>query len=288
MINFIIDNLTAGAPLFKQYDGELQPQPAYVSMGADGDVEADWSGEVGNAVPMTVWHNRTLRWRVPAQAEGTALAEFLRENAPLFERVHAGHSIEWDGNNMVGKLTNDAQAAFTRISDLLETFEPLAEVWSADAFLFSGGNTLNDVWAPDLTLDAAVEKLELDAAINGIVIHNSIRDALIKEAGKLVDRGEEDDLSETQFRAWCEENDERIYYPGQWGTPQSERGQIVQSSYGIDIDYEVIVERRFDASDRTTKYYAYRYHPEDTGDEWSPAFETPMLGESLGRCCVRG
>lgn len=54
------------APLYHQYPQQSQPQPAYIEITEDGDVSAGYSGEIGGAVPMAVWHHRTLR--VPVHA----------------------------------------------------------------------------------------------------------------------------------------------------------------------------------------------------------------------------
>lgn len=96
------------APVFCQYAGQCNPQPAYLSFdpSAEGDIalHADYSGEIGNAVPVDVWHRRILRFRIsPLSSRESLLA--LADDAKLealLEAVRAAYSCNWDGNNYVG------------------------------------------------------------------------------------------------------------------------------------------------------------------------------------------
>lgn len=80
----------------------------------------------GDGTPMDEWHNRTLTFTiasggqvVSAAALGEALAEG-GEIAVLVERIIAGHSVEWNGNNNVGTLDDDAQGASDDLERLFE------------------------------------------------------------------------------------------------------------------------------------------------------------------------
>lgn len=191
------DNLRGHvAPLYRRYLQQSQPQPAYITITEDGDVSAGHSGEVGDAVPMAVWHHRTLRVPVHAAMLGDALADLLEsaEVRALLVRIHAGHSIEWDGSNHVGRLTDDAKAALDELTTLVrdagEDMSMLAEVWTAYAWLWTA-NDLLDVWRADETLDAAVKRLEDQAAGAGAVIDGDIRESLLDMAARMHERGED-------------------------------------------------------------------------------------------------
>lgn len=69
-------------------------------------------------------------------------------------------------------------------------------------------------------------------------------------------------------------------------TPREYQGQIVTYSYAIDPYAEVIVERRFDASDRTTSYTAFQF-PNDDSD-FNPGWDVPTLGSEIGPCTITG
>lgn len=110
-----IDSIKGNFPLYLRYDRQHQPQRAFIAIDEHGAISAGTNCDVGNAVPMDVWHNRTLRFAVPSRIGARQLRDFIARMRPLFERVHAGHTVEWDGNNMVGRLTVDAEDAIDQI-----------------------------------------------------------------------------------------------------------------------------------------------------------------------------
>ena len=79
----------------------------------------------GDGTPVSEWHGRTLVYEL-ASAKGSlgchinldALRADLSEGGWLstaIDTIRAGHSVEWDGSNMVGKLTKKARAASERL-----------------------------------------------------------------------------------------------------------------------------------------------------------------------------
>ena len=66
--------------------------------------------------------------------------------------------------------------------------------------------------------------------------------------------------------------------------PPENQGQIVEVSYAIAADDEVIIERTLDKSDRTIRYDAYEYPDKEW--EWDPWNGTPSLGEHVGVCAI--
>lgn len=194
-ITLSIDNLADSiAPLHHRYPGQIEPQPAYVEIDEDGEVSADYSGEIGNAVPMHVWHGRTLRVSVPSMIRGNALADYLgdAETLDLLERIHAGHNVEWDGSNHVGALTDDARAALKALERDLEQMQfdesSMASVWTADEWLWSNCD-LRQNWPDDQTIDAAVSAAEISVLGDGIVISGDFRESLLDRAEADYDRG---------------------------------------------------------------------------------------------------
>ena len=93
-----------GKKLHHQYPGQTSPQPCYVELDCEAEnLSADWNGELGNAVPLSVWHGHTRRWAIPA-LQAQAANSLLDEIAPLAQRVIDGYTSEWDGNNHVAGL----------------------------------------------------------------------------------------------------------------------------------------------------------------------------------------
>lgn len=187
-ITLSIDNLDSDrAALYHQYAGQYQPQPAYVEMTKDGIVSADWSGEIGSSTPMHVWHGRTLRWMVSSAVDCAALAEWLRGSGQeLLERVHTGHTIEWDGNNQRGKLSDDAEVASQIIEGELKDL-PTLEIWSVRDWLWTN-NRLQSVWPADKSLDDAVAECEaeIEHYTEGVVT-GDVREELLARAEFVLD-----------------------------------------------------------------------------------------------------
>ncbi len=131
-LHYPIDEL----PLYCHYDGQHQPQSAFVELDADGDVRATYNAEIGGGVRADVWHGLTRRWtitgNVAKHTSRVAVCKLLDSLAPLLERVCQGHSVEWNGNNNVGRLDDDALEASNQIARVCEDLE-------ADRDLFEEG-----------------------------------------------------------------------------------------------------------------------------------------------------
>ncbi|MFD0352928.1 hypothetical protein ACFVHW_04150 [Streptomyces sp. NPDC127110] len=147
---------TTLAELHCHYDRQFEPQNVYIELDLEsGLLHADYNAEVGNAVPFEVFHGRTRRYPIGSGEDGQhdgpvipsaeGANRLLEQLRPLAERVLNGSAIEWDGNNMVGRLDEDAVAAEEEILELLQgpdlgddgvlevwTVESMGEPWSAD------------------------------------------------------------------------------------------------------------------------------------------------------------
>lgn len=191
-IKFNLDNLTnCAAPLHSRYAGQSSPQPAYVEMTAAGEVSADFSGEIGNAVPADVWHGVRLHWPVLSSVRGDSLADLLRGDAlHLLERVHAGHSVEWDGSNHVGRLDADAVEASDDLRELLNGMQDdesaMVPVWDVRDWLFESG-AFADAWPAELTLAAAVQAVRGSARGEAVQLDGNIEQCLLREARRVYD-----------------------------------------------------------------------------------------------------
>lgn len=192
-LTFRLENLRTGelAPLFCQYAGQHQPQPAYVELDEGGEVTADASGEIGNGMSAYVWHGRTRRYTVAPHADGADLADYLEgDGRALLARIHAGHEVEWNGNNHVGRLNDDAreaeEALTQALDDLTQDPDHQNQVWSVGDYLFNAG-TLTDAWEHQ-TLAEAVEAIRQEAARERIRLTGDIEDALLTEAIEVFDR----------------------------------------------------------------------------------------------------
>jgi len=109
-------------PLLNWYPQQTQPQSTYLVLDLDsGVLTADYNHDIGDAVPMSVWHGRVRRYRLPSPyLTPDCIGAIMDELAPLFERVLAGSEIVWDGSNLVGQLDDDAAQASEAIANKLD------------------------------------------------------------------------------------------------------------------------------------------------------------------------
>jgi hypothetical protein len=109
--------------LYRQYDGQCRPQDCYIEIDLDhSTIEASYNAEIGNSVPMDVWHGISRRFEIPCISPATADA-LLAELLPLAERLEAGHETVWDGKNYVSHLSQDAQNAHDEIDAICQDVE---------------------------------------------------------------------------------------------------------------------------------------------------------------------
>ena len=191
MLTYSLDNLRDAddpAPLFFKYPRQCNPQPAHVELDHAGRVTADSSGEIGNGVPFHVWHRRTLRFRVDPCVGGAALADYLEgdEGRALLERIHTGHTVEWDGSNHVGMLDEDAEAAKLLLEQALMALDCVV-VWNTDEWI--GPCPFGDLWPAGKTLARAVADLEAEAKGMEHVLDGDVTKALLDRAQTENDRG---------------------------------------------------------------------------------------------------
>jgi hypothetical protein len=177
-----LDNLSSGrpAPLYKRYPGQSAPQQAYVELDERGNVTADCSGEIGNAVPARVWHGRTRRFAVSPSVRATALKAYLEgAGRALLAAVHAGHAVDGDGSTKRGQLTDEAREAEEALEAGLAELEE-ADVWPVEEWLF-GANTISQLWKLE-PLDDLAASLEKAAASDGVQLDGAVEAALLKAA----------------------------------------------------------------------------------------------------------
>jgi hypothetical protein len=113
------------APLYHRYPIQQAAQPAHIELNLeDKTLSASYNAEIGNAVPFSVHHGHR-RWSGITQfAPGKAINDIMDEITPLCERVLAGYESEWDGNNHVARLTEDALEADEEIESRLMDWTP--------------------------------------------------------------------------------------------------------------------------------------------------------------------
>jgi hypothetical protein len=110
---------TGDHPLYRRYPQQCNAQDAYISLyPEDAEMHADWNVEVGNAIPMTVFHGIRRRYKVSEYLTSNEINALMEEITPLAQRVCEGFEVVWDGNNNVGRLNEDALEAEDELREL--------------------------------------------------------------------------------------------------------------------------------------------------------------------------
>jgi len=148
-------------PVYSKYDTQINAQPAYIEMEEDGTISADYSGDIGDSTPSAVWHGVTRQWSISPTLSGADILSLVEDNLALFQRVHDGHAVEWDGSNFVGSLDDDAQEASDEIELIASEAESSVAVYTAYAWIFANGdNPMKDVWPDNVSLQDAADTVE--------------------------------------------------------------------------------------------------------------------------------
>lgn len=153
----IADDNGTSAPLYSQYGGQINPQPAYLEFDPRDDgltLTAEYSGEIGNGVPGRVWHGVVRRYTVPCYVSRAALEELAdnAEVAALLAQIKEGYACDHDGSNWAGSLTEAALEAEERLERLLSEMETAEIITNLAEWLAAGSR---EDWMPDDGADVA-------------------------------------------------------------------------------------------------------------------------------------
>lgn len=177
----------------------------------DGEVALDGRTEHGgDAIPIEV-HNGHVHWYdLAPRTDATWLRDQLAngEVAGLLDRIIAGHSIVWNGNNNVGRLDEDASEAADRLTWALEgaptsdlSVVDAREWLQADQSVRELARTIRRLGDTPETLLAAAESDPTVVIEGGIdAMEGAVQDVLdeadIEEAQELLDGWDEDEVEE--------------------------------------------------------------------------------------------
>ncbi|CAM5503190.1 MULTISPECIES: helix-turn-helix domain-containing protein [Streptomyces] len=180
--------------LHRHYDGQTEAQDAYIELDLrEGTLLASYNAEIGNAIPFTVHHGFERRYGIPTLT-GDAADRAMEEIRPLAERILADWEEHWDGNNMVARLGEDAQAAEEEIEEKLGDFDEsdMVTEWDID-----GATNGCEVDVYGITADTTDERLdEIEATIIKDLVDVSASDVVVCHGLDTYLRDVRDELAE--------------------------------------------------------------------------------------------
>lgn len=164
---------TSPTELYRHYDRQSEAQPAYIELDLrEGTLLASYNAEIGNAIPFSVHHGFERRYGIPT-LHGEAANRVMKELALLADRILADWEEEWDGNNMVAVLGDDAKEAEEEIQERLglnlgygdfdadtQGFDPddLVTEWDIDGVV--NGEEAEEYGITADTTDARLDEIE--------------------------------------------------------------------------------------------------------------------------------
>lgn len=190
-----------------KYQGQSDQQRVYLEINPENDTMTMWfDGEIGNAVPVAVYNGRILRCYFPTNYIPRDPNEFMRVRSEEIDAIISGHSVEWDGSNHVGKLTDEAQETLDKLRDEIECMndDEGLKIWDAEEWL-SGcrmhkrgeGIAYADCGiTPDTTddeLNKLAEKLESETTPGECDMIDGVLEYLTAERDMLRDERDEDE-----------------------------------------------------------------------------------------------
>ncbi|NSW52974.1 MAG: pentapeptide repeat-containing protein [Anaerolineae bacterium] len=145
-----------------------------LSIFQNGDYQVDQEYDDGVA-PVDEANGLTLTYALFERPDEKAARAYLesQEAVALVERIHAGHGKTLYYNNVVGTLTEDAEAAIQELLDALAALpESKVALWTAGDWV---GNTNDEeigigALTTDAEIAALVEKLDTDARAENIIL----------------------------------------------------------------------------------------------------------------------
>lgn len=166
---------------------------------ADGSVYATAAERHSseNSVSFDEYRRRTLVWTnclprgAMVIASPDAIANLVEAIKPLLERVAAGHTVEWDGSNMVGRLSDDALEASEEIDQAIADCD-----WVSDIHVEGAGDWLVDYDLPDgiseEDLPDIADQLEAEARADGIELVDTLQHLEFLFSDRLAQSEDED------------------------------------------------------------------------------------------------
>ena len=108
------------------YRTQINAQPGGIEVDPEERIMQAFVNTEINGTPCDVWHGRRFWFCLPDPMSTSVreLAELMRNLKPLAQRICDGYESEWNGNNFVGRLNADAQAAYDEMQQRVEYYYP--------------------------------------------------------------------------------------------------------------------------------------------------------------------
>lgn len=115
------DENASTQPLYKRYENEFDPQPAYISLDCEEEtLSADYDPNFGGCSPKQ-FHGIEQTFGISPYMRRDDINALLDRIAPLAETVINGFESRWNGNNFVASFDDEALGAIEEIRELCDS-----------------------------------------------------------------------------------------------------------------------------------------------------------------------
>jgi hypothetical protein len=155
----------------------LKPQTPYIELdltSPDNAIHIDTHCQI-EGTPISVWHGVVRRYYLSPYTDAEALTSDINAGVfdDLFQRIVDGSEVEWDGNNFVGRLNEDARDAEEELEKILEDYvDGSIGLWDAGEWLQDSSDEELGVTAAstDDELAKKARELEEEARAEGAIV----------------------------------------------------------------------------------------------------------------------
>lgn len=139
-----------------------------------------------NSTSVALWHGRNLSCKIAGHPAELEITNYLNgEGQALMQTVCNGHSVEWDGSNHVGHMTDDALAAWDELQADLENITDYYSLidlheWMSGDVEITGEET-------DGELQSLAEDIIGEAAEDGVILDGDVLEYLTELRDELRD-----------------------------------------------------------------------------------------------------
>lgn len=160
----------------------IRPCEPYLELDTrDGTLYIGTQHQCENMIPFSVRYGICRRYDIPYDIDAERLTTAINngEFDELFERIYVGTDYEWDGNNYVAELSDDARNAEDELQDLIDEIAAAgisAALWAAGDWLAAidvaaeFGITVDTT---DAELKAIATRIEDEAAQERVVVYDT-------------------------------------------------------------------------------------------------------------------
>ena len=121
-------------PLYEHYKGQTAQQPVFLHLNCEtGSLSCYCSDNISPGCPINIYNRTAVRWRIPPLQPDTT-NELMTKVKDSAQDILNGYAPGWNGNNIVGTFTEEAERAKEWIEAVCSNLICDYQIWDAAEF----------------------------------------------------------------------------------------------------------------------------------------------------------